>query len=272
MSSIKNIQNISDHFIELEKRIRKVRFARIEAAKRFKSKNSIYTTILSIYSILITVIAITFSIVNFTELSNEEIAIRKLFEYQSESVIILALSSFITMFTLFISNKGYGEKVARYQSNYMELTRLLTDVQNIMVYYNLQSYKEYQTFKDTWIKKTKNHEKDLEKRLAKKYKLFADKYAALLTQSENHEDIDYKKASLVEIQGLIDKYEDENGNIESRYYIKLCNKKACLEEDILFYKFITWLKNILIFLFPWIVFMAIEFFNKVLSNLSVILQ
>lgn len=225
MTFIKHIGNISEHFLELERRVSKVRFARIEASKRLKRKGIIYNTIISFYSILITVIAIIFSIVKFDVLFNPGIdAIEKFSKYQTESVIILGFSSFITMFTLFFSNRNYSERAAKYQSNYMELTRLLADIQNLMVYYKLQNYEEYKAFKIHW--EFKHHGKDLEKRLAKKYKLFADKYAALLTQSENHDDIDYKRACLDEI-------EDEIANAEKKYFgnIILNNERSTIMLD-----------------------------------------
>ena len=238
MASIKHIKNISDHFLELEKRVSKVRFARIEASKRLKTKGVIYNTIISFYSILITVIAIVFSIVNFNELTDENL-ITKFSAYQSESVIILGLSTFITMFTLFFSNRTYSERAAKYQSNYMELTRLLADIQNLMVYYKLQNHDEYLQFKALW--ESRHHKKDLEKRLAKKYKIFADKYAALLTQSENHEDIDYKKACLDEVTdeivltekkyfgNILLKRERTSMMLDSKNDIKIENYKEYLE-------------------------------------------
>lgn len=262
LSSIKYIHNISDHFNELEKRVGKVRFARIEAAKRMKLKHSVYNTIISLYSILITVIAIVFSTVNFTNFKDKDSVLVELFNYQSTSVIILALSSFVTMFTLFIANKGYGERVAKYQSNYMELTRLLADIQNLMVYYQLQNDETFKNFKKQWVTNPKTTPKNLEKRLAKKYKVFADKYAALLTQSENHEDIDYQKACLDEINDYIsevDTKEIKNADIDVKYN-KANVKKSELEEQIMIYKIITAGKFTFIFLLPIILYSCINYF------------
>lgn len=164
---------------------------------------------------MITALAIVFSIVNIEDL-NDHNAMEKLSDYQMESVIILALSSFITMLTLFFSNKNYSERAAKYQSNYMELTRLLADIQNLMVYYKLQNYDDHREFKYKW--KEQNPKKNLEKRLAKKYKMFADKYASLLTQSENHEDIDYIKACL-------DETNDEIASLEKKYFGNISFKR-----------------------------------------------
>lgn len=268
LSSIKYIHDISDHFNELEKRVRKVRFARIEAAKRMKFKHSVYNTIISLYSILITVIAIVFSTVDFTNLKILDNVVGELFKYQLTSVIILALSSFITMFTLFISNKGYGEKAAKYQSNYMELTRLLADIQNLMVYYQLQNNDTFNDFKNTWISDPKTKTKNLEKRLAKKYKAFADKYAALLTQSENHEDIDYKKACLDEIDDYIYEIETEkikNADIYVKYN-RAIKKRRALNKKICFYKIRTAAKFIFISLLPITLYLIIIYLLSSLNN------
>lgn len=266
MGSIKNIKNISDHYIELEKRVSKVRFARIEAAKRLRTKQSLYNSILGFYSILITIIAITFSIVDFTNFNDFENTKLALFKYQSESVLILALSSFITMFTLFVSTKNYGEKTARYQSNYMELTRLLSDIQNLMVYYRLQNYNEYYAFKIVW--EVKNHNKDLDKRLAKKYKGFSDKYSALLTQSENHEDIDYKKASLDEIDKTMKLIGSTTSNIMScdiLEYRQLIIKYSDLNHEIDQNRILSIIKGFLLIGMPIILLIILEYFKKYLS-------
>lgn len=245
----KSLTNISEHFIELENRISKVRFARIEASKRLKFKNQIYTAITSLYGILITFLAIVFSIVNFTNFTNISKTIEIFFTYQQESVIILAFSSFITMLTLYISNKGYGEKAARFQSNYMELTRLHSDVKNFMVYYHLHDYNETLKFKSIWVQQKKNKHKSFEKRLAKKYRIFADKYAALLTQSENHENIDY-------YQAVLDNIKKQR---KSDYFSDL--EKSHLKRKINFYKFLEWLKITTIALFPALILLLIKLFS-----------
>ncbi len=209
--SKKSLHNLSEHFLELENRINRVRFARIEAAKRLRIKNQKYTLITSCYAIFVTFLAIIFSVVDFTDISTKKTVTERLFDYQKISVIILGFSSFITMLTLYLSNKGYGEKTARFQSNYMELTRLHSDVKNFMVYYQLHSIESFKDFKKQWLEDDKQREKtkDLEKRLAKKYRTFADKYSALLTQSENHEDVDYKRARIEDLSKEIEALERE---------------------------------------------------------------
>lgn len=210
--SKKSLHNLSKHFLELENRINRVRFARIEAAKRLRIKNQKYTLITSCYAIFVTFLAIIFSVVDFTDISTKKTVTERLFDYQKISVIILGFSSFITMLTLYLSNKGYGEKTARFQSNYMELTRLHSDVKNFMVYYQLHSNESFKKFKKLWLENNEQSgkTKDLEKRLSKKYRIFADKYSALLTQSENHEDVDYKRARIEDLSKEIEVLEREN--------------------------------------------------------------
>lgn len=206
-----NSFKIPEHFQDLEKRIRRVQFARIEAAKRLREKNNKYTLITSCYAISITFLAIIFSTVNFQELNTKDanIFISLFVDYQTMSVFILALSSFITMITLYVAHRNYGEKNAHFQSNYMELTRLHSDIKNFIVYYQLHNDSSFKDFKiEKWLKKDKYKDKDLEKRLVKKYRLFADKYAALLTQSENHEVVDYKRAKIDDLTKEIENLEE----------------------------------------------------------------
>lgn len=266
----KSLQNISEHFLELEKRVSRVRFARIEASKRLKLKNQRYSMITSLYGILITFIAIAFSIVNFTELNNFiDESVNSLFEYQKVSVIILAFSSFITMLTLYIANKGYGEKAARFQSNYMELTRLHSDIKNFMIYYHLHNLDAYEDFKKQWQDDQCNNcekRKNLDKRLAKKYRIFADKYAALLTQSENHDDIDYKRACKDE---LIKKIREENAEITNELdHLKIENDQEridVLAKEITHIKNIDTFKFVLITGFPLIISIIVFVFNSLIS-------
>lgn len=284
------LKNISEHFLDLEKRISRVRFARIEASKRLKEKNKRYTMITTLYGIFITFLSIIFSIVNFTDLKFFSEVIIELFNYQQTSVILLAFSSFITMLTLYISNKGYGEKAARFQSNYMELTRLQSDIRNFMVYYKLydfNEYKRYKKYKESKAATSKNKSwKDLDKRLAKKYRIFADKYAALLTQSENHEDIDYYKACLDETERQIQNLKIEqisylvninnsltSENIEIDAKIKmLSDKETKLNKKINFAKIVNLIKYILLSSFPIIIFLAILLFKLLVFCLVPILS
>lgn len=269
----KSLENISEHFLELEKRVSKVRFARIEASKRMKNKNRQYSRITSLYGILITFIAIVFSVVNFTELNNFiGDSLNKLFEYQKVSVIILAFSSFITMLTLYVSNKGYGEKTARFQSNYMELTRLHSDIKNFMVYYHLYNIEEYRTFKVEWDKskcESCGNKKNLDKRLAKKYRIFADKYAALLTQSENHDDIDYKKACKDELERSVKELKNESPNYNNSVKIQDGERRLkVLEVEINRIEKKEKRKKYCMTLFPLIVLVCILFFKGILLFIS----
>lgn len=273
----KSLQDLSEHFLELEKRISRVRFARIEASKRLKVENQRYSMITSLYGILITFIAIAFSIVNFTDLNNYiDESINALFEYQKVSVIILAFSSFITMLTLYIANKGYGEKAARFQSNYMELTRLHSDIKNFMIYYHLHSLEAYKDFKRTWEHEqyqTYKKKKDLDKRLVKKYRTFADKYAALLTQSENHEDIDYKRACKDE---LIKKNREEQCKISNESdYLKIKSNEERIEEltnEIKHIKNIEGAKFLCISGFPFIVLIILWIFSGLISSIGILIS
>jgi hypothetical protein len=151
---------------ELERRVRIVRSARIEASKRHKSEDNYYRFITIFYSIIVTVLSIRFAL-GIDEL--DATGNKKL------SLLLLVLSVFVTLFTMYVSIKNSGEKVGRFQSNYMELTRLLAEIQIAIITYKKDG--------DTEIEKVS---KDCLK--------FSKRYSSLLTQSENHEDIDYCRA------------------------------------------------------------------------------
>ena len=191
MKDIEKVENISQLFLDLEHRVRIIRSARIEATKRLKQNHKFTTTLTAIYSILITVIAICYSIVDLEEVIENESSVQGIIkimnDYQEASVLILGLSSFITMMTLLLSNQGYGEKAARFQSNYMELTRLLSEIQAYIVEHDFQKGTEFMC-RDDCNKKSHFEE----------YGKFAKRYSSLLAQSENHEDIDYNMAVVYE--------------------------------------------------------------------------
>lgn len=204
MKLMDDIHDCGELFLELERRIRMVRSARIEVTKRYKINNKFYNNVTAVYSIIITVIAIRFSLIDITDLwtaqnkgNNEADIISFINQFQKSSVIILAMSSFITMLTLYLSNKGYGEKASRFQSNYMELTRLLADIQAYIIKNGFQQFddkNQQEVTKNQGKEITKN---DIDKHFDE-YQNFAHRYASLLAQSENHEDIDYWKAVVYE--------------------------------------------------------------------------
>lgn len=273
----KNLLNISEHFLDLEKRISKVRFARIEASKRLKIKNQKYSMVTSLYGIILTFIAIVFSVVNFTELNYFiDDSLILLFEYQKASVIILAFSSFTTMLTLYIANKGYGEKAARFQSNYMELTRLHSDIKNFMVYYHLHTIDDYKKFEPLWKDRQValgKKGKDLEKRLVKKYRVFADKYAALLTQSENHEDIDYQRACKDEIEKNIKELKNNSFLILNYQKIKDEEERLeCIKNEIKNSRRLERCKFLSIAFFPVIIIILVILFKVALSIIGYLIS
>jgi SMODS and SLOG-associating 2TM effector domain family 5 len=152
---------------ELERRSRIIRSSRIEASKRYKSDDNFYRFVTIFYSILVTVITIRFAF-GLDILGNSE--------NKDLSIILLVMSVFVTLFTMYVSIKNAGEKVGRFQSNYMELTRLLADIQLANVYYKVDF----------------THDELLG--VYEDYKKFSNRYASLLTQIDNHDDIDYWKA------------------------------------------------------------------------------
>lgn len=150
------------------------------------------------YSIVITVIAIYFSILDIEQIIRDQenipLVIEVISDYQKASVLILDLSSFITMLTLYLSNKGYGEKASRFQSNYMELTRLLAEVQAYIIKCDFQKKRLSDLAESS---PNENHNDD--------YIEYANRYASLLAQSENHEDVDYWKAVIYEDSDIKEK-------------------------------------------------------------------
>lgn len=148
---------------DIERRTRIIRSARIEAAKRNKRKDNFYKTVLIVYTVIITVLSVRFGI---TEISKSG---------QTLSINLLASSVYLTLFTMYIAQKNYSEKVSKYQTNYMELTRLLSEIQktNAIEHFDIEKYHAA-------------------------YTSFSDEYSSLLTQSDNHDDIDYHRAVLRE--------------------------------------------------------------------------
>jgi len=159
-------------FLRLEERIRTVRTARIYASKRFKRDHLFYQRITIIFSIISTLLAIFF-------ISVDADAFKKVIgtpRYASLNQWLLVLATYVTLITLYASIRNPGEKIGIFKSNYMELTELLHEVQ-------------------LFNKKTSNQEAtcNCEKYIQteSQYKRLSKMYAALLTQTENHDDIDY---------------------------------------------------------------------------------
>ncbi|PGT88758.1 SLATT domain-containing protein [Bacillus sp. AFS040349] len=151
---------------ELERRSKIIRSARIEASKRYKEDDNFYRFITIFYSIIVTVISIRFAFgLDTLETSGN----------QKLSILLLVMSVFVTLFTMYVSIKNAGEKVGRFQSNYMELTRLLADIQLANTSYKKDSDEELEIVNED-------------------YRKFSNRYASLLTQSDNHDDIDYWRA------------------------------------------------------------------------------
>lgn len=150
----------------LERRIRIIRSARIEASKRYKEDDNFYRFVTIFYSIIVTVMSIRFAFGLNTLDDNGD---------KNLSILLLVTSVFVTLFTMYVSIKNSGEKVGRFQSNYMEITRLKADIQ--------LSIANYKTLKEP--------DKD---NMNKDYISYAKRYASMLTQSENHDDIDYWRA------------------------------------------------------------------------------
>lgn len=175
---------MEDLLKRLEQRIKIVRTARIEAAKRFKKEHEFYRRITMVYSILVTCLSIWFVI------SKANIDSLNL------TSALLTMATFVTLFTMYTSIKNPGEKVARFQSNYMELTRLLSEIQSYIkilesgvVVPDLHLAKMYSDIDEKGL---------TELTLKSEYDKFAKRYASLLTQSDNHDFIDYWRAIVQE--------------------------------------------------------------------------
>ena len=82
---------------------------------------------------------------------------------------------------MYISQKNDAEKVFRYQSTYIQLTRLQSEIQGVI----FLSYSE-----------GKNSEY---------YTEFTNRYASLINQQDNHEDIDYQRAILHDEKEKVEK-------------------------------------------------------------------
>ena len=192
---MRDVTDVYNLMKELERRSKIIRSARIEASKRYKEDDNFYRFITIFYSIIVTVISIRFAfgLDTLDASSNQKL-----------SILLLVMSVFVTLFTMYVSIKNAGEKVGRFQSNYMELTRLLADIQLANT-----SYK-------------KDNESELEI-VDEDYRKFSSRYASLLTQSDNHDDIDYWRAVKREEEGNIEKVKvaDEKIKVFKRWkYIK----------------------------------------------------
>lgn len=175
---------------DLERRSKIIRSSRIEASKRYKEDDNFYRFVTIFYSILITVTSIRFAfgIDNLEANSNQKL-----------SILLLVTSVFVTLITMYVSIKNVGEKVGRFQSNYMELTRLLAEIQLVNTSYKRSGEEEVLKVKDD-------------------YGRFSKRYASLLTQSDNHDDIDYWRAVKREEEDNFAKVDIANEKISS--YVK----------------------------------------------------
>ncbi len=183
---MKEFDNIYQLMEELERRSKIIRSARIEASKRYKDDDNFYRFITIFYSIIVTVISIRFAY-GLNDLDTDG--------NQKLSITLLVMSVFVTLFTMYVSIKNAGEKVGRFQSNYMELTRLLAEIQLANTTYQ-------------------NEVDDGTRKASGDYEKFSKRYASLLTQSDNHDDIDYWRAIKREEENNIEKVEMANNKIK----------------------------------------------------------
>ncbi|WP_226668739.1 SLATT domain-containing protein [Metabacillus litoralis] len=163
---MREVSDVYNLMKELERRSKIIRSSRIEASKRYKEDDNFYRFITIFYSIIVTVVSIRFAfgLDTLNPIGNQKL-----------SILLLVMSVFVTLFTMYVSIKNAGEKVGRFQSNYMELTRLLADIQLANTSYTRESESELEIVNED-------------------YKKFSNRYASLLTQSDNHDDIDYWRA------------------------------------------------------------------------------
>lgn len=183
---MKEFDNIYQLMEELERRSKIIRSARIEASKRYKDDDNFYRFITIFYSIIVTVISIRFAY-GLNDLDTDG--------NQKLSITLLVMSVFVTLFTMYVSIKNAGEKVGRFQSNYMELTRLLAEIQLANTTYQ-------------------NEVDDGTRKASGDYEKFSKRYASLLTQWDNHDDIDYWRAIKREEENNIEKVEMANNKIK----------------------------------------------------------
>jgi hypothetical protein len=163
---LREVTDVYNLMKELERRSKIIRSARIEASKRYKEDDNFYRFVTIFYSIIVTVVSIKFAFgLDTLEASGN----------QKLSILLLVMSVFVTLFTMYVSIKNAGEKVGRFQSNYMELTRLLADIQLATTSYKKDNEEEFEIVNED-------------------YRKFSNRYASLLTQSDNHDDIDYWRA------------------------------------------------------------------------------
>lgn len=194
---IRNIQDMRELLLDLERRVKIVRSARIEAAKRYRSQDAYYKFITIFYSIVITTLSVRYAV-------TESIGIKSVKTiFTNLPLTLLACSVFITLFTMYVSNKNYGEKVSKFQSNYMELTRLHLDIQRYII--------EMKLNKTAFERDKEKHDE------------FGDRYSALLAQSENHDDIDYHKAIIREGIDSTDLENSKQKIKKAELYIKKYN-------------------------------------------------
>lgn len=198
-----------DFMLDLERRVRIVRSARIEAAKRYRREDRFYKIVTTVFTILVTILSVRFAfgVITIDANNPSEILIDK---DDKLALIILSLSIYVTLFTLYVSSRGDGEKVSRFQSNYMELTRLHFDINRALARAN------------EGIKKCECEHFSLENEYIKAGK----RYASLLSQTENHDDIDFSRAYLWECMDEKESYKEHiaEERIESYEFNEIRNR------------------------------------------------
>jgi hypothetical protein len=141
-------------FLDLKRRVKTTRKARINASKRLRKKHELYEKTTNVYSVLILALSIWF--IGDTDTSQYNL-------YATKILLILSLS--LTFFTMYINAKNYKERASQFETNYQNLDILLNKIDRI-------------ESEEIEIKS------DLLKELHREYE-------KLLLEKENHNDIDY---------------------------------------------------------------------------------
>ncbi|PJN53649.1 hypothetical protein PAEVO_03700 [Paenibacillus sp. GM2FR] len=139
-------------FLDLKRRVKITRKARIMASRRLRKKYELYEKITHVYSLIVLILSIWF----ITEDGPGALVATK-------ALLILSLS--LTFFTMYINIRNYKERASNFEANYQSLDILLNKIERLEA-----------------------HQENLNAEIIKG--LHRD-YEKLLIEKENHLDIDY---------------------------------------------------------------------------------
>ncbi|MCY8045754.1 MULTISPECIES: SLATT domain-containing protein [Bacillus] len=142
-----------DVFLDLKRRVRFTRKARIKASQRLRNRHEFFEKVSYFYSLLVLIFSVW-----FLNMGNDV-------ENLTATKVLLIFSLSLTFFTMFLNIKNYKERAGSFELNYQNLDILLNKIERREA--NPQPIEEHEL-------------KGLQR-----------EYEKLLLEKENHLDIDY---------------------------------------------------------------------------------